>query len=128
MLAKQKWQIATIQVLENVFSERLRQHERYGDNAENYDGTGPETRWLRPYTNVPAKDIEADLRHEYVAFEEETGAPTWLHLVLEEFAEAAMEEDPTRLEEELTQVAALCVSWVEQIRLRGAKPMPVDER
>lgn len=117
-MARQRWQIATIGVLEDVFAERCRQVDRYGHNVENADGTGPETRWLLPFTGLSAKEIEADFRAEYEDFEEETGAPTWVHLVREELAEAFAESDPDRLQEELIQVAALCTSWVEKIRSR----------
>ena len=41
-----------------------------------------------------------------------------MHLVREEVAEAFAESDPARLREELIQVAALAVSWVEKIDAR----------
>lgn len=118
MLAKEKWQIGTVKVLERVFEERKGQVAKYGHNEDIEDGTGPETRWLLPFTSLSAEKIEADLRADYEAFEEETGKPTWAHLVREELAEAFMEEDDQRLIEELTQVAALCVSWMEKIQKR----------
>ena len=124
MLAKAKWQISTIQVLEDVFSERLRQVAKYGHNDECADGSGPETRWLLPLSSVSAAEAQAALRGSYEAFEEETGTPTWVHLVLEEVCEAFEASTPDRLEEELLQVAALCVSWVETLRRRGPKPLP----
>jgi hypothetical protein len=122
MLAKQKWQIRTIAVLENVFEERLRQVERYGHNETLEDGTGPMESWIPrsltvdPY--VSAEKTELAFRKDYEQHERVMGAPTWMHLVREEIAEAFMETDPDRLEAELTQVAALCVSWVEKIRAR----------
>jgi hypothetical protein len=126
MLAKAKWQVSTIQVLEEVFEERLRQVARYGHNDECADGAGPETRWLLPLSSASAAEIQVALRSSYEAFEEETGAPTWVHLVLEEVCEAFEAATPDRLEEELLQVAALCVSWVESLRRRGAKPVPAE--
>ena len=118
MLAKQKWQVKTIAVLEQVFAERIRQVERYGHNHDLDDGTGPDTRWLLPFTSDGADTIERELRADYEHFEEETGDPTWVHLLREELAEAFAEEDPIRLRDELTQVAALCVSWVETLEQR----------
>lgn len=117
MIAKQKWQIRTIAVLENVFEERLRQVERYGHNEGLEDGTGPDVQWL-PDDIDSATRIEVEFRRDYEMHKAEHGAPTWMHLVREEIAEAFMETDPDRLEAELTQVAALCVSWVEKIRAR----------
>lgn len=103
-------------VLKLVFEEREAQEARYGEANEKIEnGTGPETRWLLPYTSAPASQVEVGLREDYESFEAETGAPTWVHLVREEIAEAFLETDPTRLAEELVQVAALCVSWVERL-------------
>lgn len=122
MIAKQKWQIRTIAVLENVFEERLRQVDKYGHNETLEDGTGPMESWIPrsltvdPY--VSAEVIEDRFRADYEQHERVMGSPTWMHLVREEIAEAFCETDPDRLEEELTQVAALCVSWVEKIRAR----------
>lgn len=103
-------------VLDLVLAERRAQEARYGEANESLlDGTGPETRWLLPYTKDPAENIQYWIRRDYEEFEDETGAPTWVHLVREEIAEAFQESDPGRLAEELIQVAALCVSWVERL-------------
>jgi malonyl CoA-acyl carrier protein transacylase len=45
---------------------------------------------------------------------------TWEHILTEEHYEAMAEEDPTRLREELIQVAAVAVAWVEAIDRRHA--------
>lgn len=129
MLAKQKWQIGTIKVLEEVFAERCRQVARYGQNDDNYDGTGPNVRWLGGVSSpdLPAEKIERLFRAEYDEYEGETGAPTWLHLLREEFAELAMEDDPVLLTQELAQLAALCVSWIESLNRRGANPVPESD-
>lgn len=111
----------TREVLEAVLEERRRQFARYGSNADLEDGTGPLTRWLMPLTNASALEVETMLRVDYEDYEEETGKPTWVHLIREEVAEAFKESDDARLEEELTQVAALAVSWIEKIRERNRK-------
>lgn len=103
-------------VLDLVLAERRAQEARYGEaNEKVVDGTGPETRWLWPYTIHTATEIQEELRSDYEDFEGENGLPTWVHLVREEIAEAFLEDDPDRLAEELVQVAALCVSWVERL-------------
>lgn len=114
----------TEEVLDAVWGERARQFERYGTNDDTPDGSGPGTRWLLPFTTESATDVEDLLREDYVDFEQEAGGPTWVHLLREEVAEAFAESDPTRLEEELIQVAALAVSWVESLRTRGPLPVP----
>lgn len=122
MLAREKWQIKTIAVLESVFQERIRQVAKYGHNETLEDGTGPMESWipdsLTVDSSVPAETIEDRFRTDYEAYERVWGAPTWMHLVREEIAEAFKESDPDRLEEELTQVAALCVSWIEKLHRR----------
>lgn len=120
MLARQKWQINTINVLDRVFEERCRQVATYGTNYDIEDGTGPGTRWLLPYTSQSAAEIEVGLRRDYEDHEAETGNPTWVHLIREEVAEAFKEDDPETLTRELIQVAALCTSWVEKIEARSA--------
>jgi hypothetical protein len=109
-----------IRVLTDVAQHRVFQELRYGHvNDKLQDGTGPEVRWLGPYTSHSAEVIEAKLRADYEEYEEEVGLPTWCHLVREEIGEAFKENDPVRLREELIQVAALCVSWCERIDDRG---------
>lgn len=103
-------------VLRLVMMERLAQEERYGHVNDNHPlGTGPETRWLLPYTGSSAVQVEQILRADYEDFQEETGGITWLHLIREEFAEVAMEGDLEKLKVELIQLAALAVSAVERI-------------
>ncbi len=105
-------------VLDLVLEERKAQEARYGVvNTTLVSGTGPETRWLGPYTGHSATEIQKELRRDYEDWEDSEGAPTWVHLVREELAEAFQESDPERLAEELVQVAALCVSWVERLPL-----------
>lgn len=121
MLAREKWQIETLKVLEEVFEERKRQVARYGHNDDKADGTGPLVRWLA-HTDVnldlrTAEEIEAALRAEYDRNGGDEGAD-WMRLVREELAEVFAEDDPEKLQAELLQVAALCVSWVESIRKR----------
>jgi hypothetical protein len=112
----------TTKVLLEVREERARQFERYGSNADLQDGTGPDAPWLGqeldPSERLTAKELEAHFRSDYVAHEQLTGAPTWMHLIREEVAEAFMEKDPVRLRAELLQVAALAVSWVEKLDTR----------
>lgn len=110
----------TEEVLDRVRQERVRQRAKYGDNLENPDGTGPDVAWLEPYTYQGAARIESDFRFSYEDWEDDAdnGPVTWVHLVREEVAEAFKEADPARLAEELVQVAALCVSWMENLALK----------
>lgn len=50
------------------------------------------------------------------------GLTTWKHVLLEEVYEALAEDDPKALRNELVQVAAVAIAWVEAIdRRNGAK-------
>jgi len=119
LLAREKWQIKTIAILERVFEERVRQVAQYGHNDDLEDGTGPNVEWLWPVSDLNATEAEADFRAEYERYEQAKDRPTWMHLVREELAESFAESDPERLSEELLQVAALCVSWVESLEKRS---------
>jgi hypothetical protein len=110
------WENDALDVLTEVMAERRRQVAQYGHNDDLETGMGPDVCWLLPYTTDSATEMEARLRDDYLDYEEDTGAPTWLHLLREEFAEAAMEPDPVLREAEWLQVAALCVSYVQASR------------
>lgn len=102
---------ATRQQLAAVADERVRQYARYGSNADLDNGTGDT--WLDPVSWISAEETEREFREDYEKHEARQGKPTWMHLVREEVAEAFQEVDSERLYAELTQVAALCVSWME---------------
>lgn len=115
MLAREKWQIKTISVLEKVFEERVRQVDLYGHNDDLEDGTGEDSRWLSPFTKFGGSEIESSLRDDYEMYEKEHGKPTYMHLVREEIAEAfELAGDDPSFVTEILQVAALCVSWAEK--------------
>jgi hypothetical protein len=46
---------------------------------------------------------------------------TWLSILMEEFYEAAEEENPERLQKELVQIAAVCTAWHEAIERSKTK-------
>lgn len=112
----------TVGVLADVAEERAQQFARYGTNEDVPDGTGPEVEWIPLLTqndtlDFDATSIEVDFRADYEQVDA-AGQLTFMHLVREEIAEAFAESDPQRLREELIQVAALAVSWVEKIDAR----------
>ena len=107
----------TENVLMDVEEERSRQFHRYGTNEDLEDGTGGA--WARPVSESSAEVLEKLFRADYEEHEAQHGRPTWVHLVREELAEAFQETDHTRLREELLQVAALCVSWIEKLDTRA---------
>ena len=108
---------ATRAVLDDVAAERKRQFARYGSNSDLEDGTGPDAQWLQPLSIFRADDVKEAFREDYGYYHSQ-GRVTWMHLVREEVAESFQESDPKRLREELVQVAALAVSWIETLDAR----------
>ena len=99
--------ISTEDVLDDVMSERLRQIQLWGHQSLQ-DWTGPD----RSYINLGVNSgIVKRLQH----FNDTYGQPSWAHVLLEEVFEALSEEDQKKLRAELVQVAAVAVSWVEDI-------------
>lgn len=124
-VSKATGRCTTAVVLQAVSAERVHQYARYGSNSRLLDGTGPDVHWIPAYPHG-AKDIEAVFRDDYDGHGGDGGA-SWMRLVREEIAEAFQETDPARLEEELIQVAALAVSWVEKLRERKHAPVQKTE-
>lgn len=92
-----------LNVLREVRKERTRQQEKWGEQ-NHPNGTGG-------YERV--REMLVAKQNENLAFN--TGNGTWLHILHEEVAEAFAEESPERLRQELIQVAAVAVAWVEAI-------------
>lgn len=94
-------------VCREVIRERVRQDARWGQQ-NHPDGTGPTMTTLN----------RADEARKACDYAHENGIGTWRHILTEEYAEALAESDPAKLREELIQVAAVAVAWVEAIDRR----------
>ena len=90
-------------VFDSVNKERDRQEAKWG--AQSWpNGTSDEYRWVADaYRNVCNDNMK-------------DGTVTWHDILLEEVFEALGEEDADKLENELVQVIAVAVNWVEDIR------------
>lgn len=93
-------------VVADVISERLAQDEKWGQQNHS-DGTGQP--WYQAKAGFAREDADTAAS---------AGQLTWLLILREEFYEAMAESDPVRLREELIQVAAVAVAWVEAIDRR----------
>lgn len=96
-------------VLNDVRVERIHQDAKWGEQ-NHPDGTGrPGSRHLADYyrticqSNTPEND-------------------NWQDVLAEEVFEAFAETDPEVLREELVQIAAVAVAWVEAIDRRAPLP------
>jgi hypothetical protein len=101
--------------LTEVFGERARQNEKWGEqNHENLiDGTpGDGGANGRRYYKGLERQIKATL---------DEGPADWTLILMEEVYKAVSEESDERIREELVQVAAVAVQWIEAIDRRKAK-------
>lgn len=97
-------------VLEEVFQERVRQDNKWGEQNP-ADGTGG-----------PGRADDANQAKRFCDDSFKAGKGTWAAILGEEVAEAFAESDPVKLREELVQCAAVCSAWIEAIDRR--KPTP----
>ncbi len=95
--------------MRGVLSERERQHAKWGEQ-NHPDGTG----------SIVAIG-NATLARESCEGAFARGEGTYLHILLEEVAEAFAESDPVKLRAELVQVAAVAVAWIETIDRRNGE-------
>lgn len=95
-------------VLDEVRLERTKQDLRWG-RQRHPDGTDDslETREEREEAKATCA-LEAKF----------SGGPTWKAILDEEMKEAFAETDAKRLRDELVQVAAVAVAWIEDIDTR----------
>ena len=99
--------MTTRKVLTDVWAERVQQDDQWGEQ-NHPDGTSS--------AYVPAA-VAMQRGNDGLAAQ---GRITWMDILTEEFYEACAETDPALLREELIQVAAVAVAWVEAIDRRTA--------
>lgn len=96
-------------VLREVLTERARQDAKWGEQ-NHPDGTG--YAYLRDRSDIARRECDS----EFAA-----GNGSWRLILREEYREAlAAAPDSPELREELIQVAAVAVAWVEAIDRRTA--------
>jgi hypothetical protein len=91
--------------LEAVSDERDRQIAKWGPQTHP-DGTGQKYAW------------EAEVAKQFADQHAQYGDLSWADILKEEFYEALAESDTDRLTEELIQVAAVAVAWLEDLATR----------
>lgn len=98
-------QVRLLETLTAIRDERKRQDLKWGEQ-NHPDGTTEDYRLaaesLKMYNDLAAK----------------AGNITWRDILMEEVFEAFTETDPEKLAEELVQVAAVAVAWLEHIKRR----------
>lgn len=99
--------MSTQTVLADIAAERLRQDEKFPDQHL------PNGTQANLYNATVARQ-----KQDMTQAKADRGTVTWLDVLVEEVAEATAEHEPTPLREELIQVAAVCVRWIEDIESR----------
>ena len=112
----------------DLLLHRQEQFAAHGANRDLEDGTGQHVEWLKPVVKwardgwsreeVGAEAIENLFREEWDYDRDPTQPYTWMQMMREEVAEAFGESDLDRLDEELTQVGALVLSWKARLAER----------
>lgn len=103
----------TDDVLMDVAVQRRKQRDKYGIRGESHPDVSESECFI-------IDELEAKMLCREA---EQKGMLSWTHILGEEVAEAiseAMNGRPELLREELVQVAAVCVAWVEAIDRRKA--------
>lgn len=101
-----------------IIKERYRQDKKWGEQNHpcldqvllNREGGCTPQRMCAEY-NIPT-EAQAQQTCDINA---KSGSLTWTDIALEEFCEVVGEFDPKKLRQEIIQLAAVCVAWVEKI-------------
>ena len=102
-------------VLEEVQAERDRQEEKWGEQ-NHADGSGPHHFLLGKGLDTPSTYEYLRERATWITDSNaKNGRLTYTDILLEEVFEAIAETDQEKLREELIQVAAVAVAWVQKI-------------
>ena len=106
--------------IEDIINERIRQDQKWGqqDHPDLHPFFGPNTgKWVSFLLDVPTANEARNMCEAGFS----RGRGDWAHVLLEEVAEAfdaIGQEDTEHLREELVQVAAVAVAWVEALDRR----------
>lgn len=96
-------------ILDEISQERDRQLAKWGEQRHP-DDTGGAT--LEYGAHLARVTCQAAAKHV-------AGGPGWRLILSEEVAEAFAETDRMKLRDELIQVAAVAVAWIEDIQSRA---------
>ena len=103
-------------VLFGVRIEREQQDHKWGEQ-NHPDGTGSDLQVMGRSAGAWSVLLRQDCQAAA-----DRGDVTWFKVLLEEVFEAGAETDSKRLMEELFQIAAVCVAWIQAINRRSAHP------
>ena len=105
-------------VIEDVRSERKRQDEKWGEPKRQPDGTGSQRHPAiamaigHDWESLNYGELEREAKYT-IDWHAQNAQVTFADILLEEVFEALATDTPEDLREELIQVAAVAVKWVE---------------
>lgn len=114
----------TCTVLAEIANERTRQNNRWGqqDHDDHLPVTWEQQQTLMMEYGILAqkfKEIHANAAEKLTAMGRPPGRTSaWDVILLEEVYETVCEDSPERIREELVQVAAVAVAWIEALDRR----------
>lgn len=121
-------------VYSEIADEVARSTEKHGDQSHVPIGTGDQVAFLhgtelaKPFEHVPV--TMGTLAYTAMNVTDKSfaeGHGTWADILLEEVAEALAEDEPARVREELVQVAAVAVKFIDAIDRAGVPVSPESE-
>ena len=105
--------VHTESVYDKIKNERDRQDTKWGPQDHPSIKNGMISDFLSSYYGIPTED-EAKLACD-IAFKD--GHGTWSHILIEELSEAIHAKTEEKRKEELIQVAAVAIAWIESIEI-----------
>lgn len=104
----------TKDILKEIEKERARQDSKWGEQHHPDQCDYPTPEYKQEYYSLEAESYK--MHNDWSA---KRGKTTWDDILLEEVYEALSEPDPKKKIEELIQVAAVAVVWIEDLMSRG---------
>ena len=105
---RQKAAVSQAAILAEIAAERSRQDIKHPTSGNLPDGTG----------GGGGRETWRNIAQHACDRADREGCLTFAHVLDEEASEALAETDPVKLREELVQVAAVCVRWIEALDRR----------
>lgn len=103
-----------------IKEERINQLSKWGvQNHESYEPNVSHGEAMTKFFNIPS-EAEAKKKVDQPTTPDD---PTWTAIAIEELAEAVSADNESSLREELIQLAATIVAWIENIDRRKAKSL-----
>jgi hypothetical protein len=104
-------------ILDEIRAERKKQEEKWGEqNHPCLDLDVLASHKCTPEVMTEAYNIPSELQAKDITDRNaENGTLTYADIALEEFCEVVSEFDPVKRRQELVQLAAVTVAWIEKI-------------